>query len=247
MPSNLDGITENVSNIISKVGDVVEEDLGYEVGDLNQNHTIIKTPTTKKGDIDIDNYLFDDNNAYANNNSGVEIDGFLFFPQEVKGDESFARREYKRTKIMSGGEFVTRGQYMPKEFSFTTTLDIDPNEPYAYDKIFQIMENKPCEVVSPYMGDMFKAEVQIDKTHPKASPSNLKLDVKIKEIVSPNTTVVGDSVIEYPSSTTLSDKAISVKSVEKPKVDEAKLEREQITYDLKAKDKTGKVFDNPYK
>lgn len=241
------------NNIISHVGNLAEEmdDISnrpiLEVGDINPNSNDTIVPSTKKGDININNYLFDDNNDYANNNTGVEIDGFLFFPEEIKGDESYARREFKRTKIMSGGEFITRGQYIPKEFSFTTVLDIDPNEPYAYDKVFQIMENKPCEVVCPYMGDIFKAEIQIDKTHPKASPSNLKLDVKIKEIVSPNTTVVGDALLQYPSSTTLSDKAISVKSVEKPKVDEAKLEREQITYDLKAKDKTGRVFDNPYK
>ena len=246
MPSNINGITENASDIISSIGDIVEEDLGYEVGDLNPNHTIIQTPTTKKGDINIDNYSFDDNNAYANTDSGVEIDGFLFFPQEVKGEESFARREFKRTKIMSGGEFVTRGQYMPKEFSFTTVLDIDPNEPYAYDKIFQIMENKPCEVVSPYMGDMFKAEVQIDKTHPKASPSNLKLDIKVKEIVDPKTTVVGDSVLEYPSTTSLSSHAISVKAVNKEQNDELKNEREQITYDLYAKDNQGNRFESPY-
>lgn len=247
-----------ITDAIDGIGDFVDSFIGnhdeednddelrpYEIGSLNpnrRNHQL----SIKKGDVSLNDYLFDDNNLYANNNSGVEIDGFLFFPESVKGEESFARREYKRTKIMSGGEFVTRGQYIPKEFSFTTTLDIDPNQPYMYDTIFAIMENKPCEVVSPYMGDVFKAEIQIDKTHPKASPSNLKVDVKVKEIVTPNTTVVGDSILKYPSSTTLSDKAISVKSVEKPVEDKAKQEREQITYDLYAKDKYGKKFDNPY-
>ena len=220
----------------------------YVVGDLNKNHTDKLTPSTKKGDVNLNNYLFDDNNTYANNNSGVEIDGFLFFPDEVKGDESFARREYKRTKIMSGGEFVTRGQYMPKEFSFTTTLDIDPNQPFMYDKIFQIMENKPCEVISPYMGDKFKAEVQIDKTHPKASPANLKLDIKVKEIVTPKTTVVGDATLEYPSTTTLSDKAVNIKDTTKKdkEKDKKKREQEQITYDGKAKTNDGQVYKNPY-
>ena len=249
MPNELDEIIDNVDEIVSYVGDIVEEDVGYGVGDLNPNHTVLKTPSTKKGDVNIDNYLFDDNNAFANNNSGVEIDGFLFFPEEVKGEESFARREYKRTKIMSGGEFVTRGQYMPKEFSFTTTLDIDPNTPNMYDKVFQIMENKPCEVVSPYMGDIFKAEIQIDKTHPKSSPSSLKLDIKVKEIVTPKTTVVGDAILDYPSTTTLSDKAINIKAVTngENKEDKLKEEREQTTYDLKAKDKTGKVYVSPYR
>ena len=247
----IDGVEWLIDSVIGNHNDnddrKISTDLrAYEISSLNPNHHK-HSLSSKKGDVSLNDYLFDDNNQYANNNSGVEIDGFLFFPESVKGDESFARREFKRTKIMSGGEFVTRGQYIPKEFSFTTTLDIDPNQPFMYDKIFAIMENKPCEVISPYMGDNFKAEIQIDKTHPKASPSSLKLDIKVKEIVSPNTTVIGDALLQYPSSTTLSDKAISVKTVEKPQVDEAKLEREQITYDLKAKDKTGRVFDNPYK
>ena len=225
------------------------DDNSYELDDLNPNRTAVNPVITLiHGDATLENYSFDNNNAYANNQSGVEIDGFLFFPESVKGDESYARREYKRTKIMSGGEFVTRGQFMGREFSFSTTLDIDPDTPYMYDKVFQIMENKPCEVISPYMGDNFKAEIQIDKTHPKSAPASLKLDIKVKEIVDPKTVVVGDAVLEYPSSTALSDKAISVKMVHKEdeQVDDLKLEREQITYDLKAKDKYGRVFDNPY-
>lgn len=244
----LEDALKEAIDIATKVGDLIEEDTSFEIGDLNPNHKRGENaPSLKKGDVSIDSYLLDDNNAYCNNNSGVEIDGFLFFPESVKADESYARREYKRTKIMSGGEFVTRGQFMPREFSFTTVLDIDPNQPFMYDKIFEIMENKPCEVVSPYMGDNFKAEIQIDKTHPKSSPSNLKLDIKVKEIVTPKTTVVGDAVLEYPSTTTLSDKAINIKAVQKDKKeDKKKKEREQITYDLKAKDKTGQEFDNPY-
>lgn len=223
-------------------------DNSYELDDLNPNRTAVNPVITLiQGDVNLENYSFDNNNAYANNQSGVEIDGFLFFPESVKGDESYARREYKRTKIMSGGEFVTRGQFMGREFSFSTTLDIDPNQPNMYDKIFQIMENKPCEVISPYMGDMFKAEIQIDKTHPKSAPANLKLDIKVKEIVEPNTTVVGDEILDYPSTTTLSNHAISVTAVDKQgQENELAQEREQITYDLKAKDGTGKVFENPY-
>lgn len=247
MPTDNENFEEVASDIGSEVLDAIDS-YSFEIGDLNPQHKIdFIRESTKVGDVSINSYLFDDNNDFANNNSGVEIDGFLFFPESVDGEESYARREFKRTKIMSGGEFVTRGQYIPKEFSFSTTLDIDPNQPFMYDKIFQIMENKPCEVVSPYMGDVFKAEIQIDKKHPKSAPSSLQLDIKVKEIVDPKTTVVGDVVLDYPPTTTLSDHAISVKAVKKtPDEDPKKLEREQITYDLKAKDKTGRVFDNPY-
>lgn len=203
-----------------------EKDMNRVVGDAyelsNLNTLLVEEVEKDKfrsgdkvSDVSYDKYSFDKNNTYAEGDAGVEIDGFLFFPEEVKGDESYARREYTRTKIMSGGEFVTRGQYTPKEFSFSTTLDIDPNQPYMYDKIFQIMENKPCEIVSPYMGDIFKGEVQIEKTHPNASPGSLKLDIKIKEIVDPTTTVVGDTPIKYPSTTTLSSDAIEVKRISK--------------------------------
>lgn len=230
------------------IGRVGNDDGVYEIGDLNPKHTSMLTRTTKVGDVSINKYLLDDNNNYCNNNSGVEIDGFLFFPESVKGDESFTHREFKRTKIMSGGEFVTRGQFMGREFSFTTTLDIDPNEPYMYDKVFQIMENKACNVISPYMGDNFLAEIQIDKTHPKSAPASLKLDIKVKEIATPKTSVVGDTVLEYPSTTTLSEKAINVKTKkdQSKEKDKLKEERDKISDDLKAKDKNGRVFENPY-
>lgn len=209
-------------NLADRFTDGINRYVGddYELADLN---TVLMDEVEKDkfrakliySDESHEDYSFDGNNVYATGDAGVEIDGFLFFPEEVKGDESYARREYTRTKIMSGGEFVTRGQYTPKEYSFTTTLDIDPNEPYAYDKLFQIMENKPCEIVSPYMGDIFKAEVEITKTHPKASPGSLKLDIKVTEIVDPKTTVVGDTPIKYPSTNQLDDDAIDVKEVKK--------------------------------
>ena len=248
MPSEEENADYSALNVISHIGDNIDELNSYEIGDLNPKHETAFSKSIKKGDVSIDNYLLDDNNAYCNNNSGVEIDGFLFFPESVKADESYARREYKRTKIMSGGEFVTRGQFMPREYSFSTTLDIDPDQPNMYDKVFQIMENKPCEIDSPYMGDNFKAEVQIDKTHPKSAPASLKLDIKIKEIVTPKTTVVGDAILDYPSTTTLSDKAVNIKAIQKKDKEKDKLEeeRKQITYDLKAKDKNGEIFDSPY-
>lgn len=218
----LESTSAILTGLFDRVGNDIKEyaDDDYELADIN---TVLMEEVEKDkfregdkvSDVSYDKYSFDGNNVYATGDAGVEIDGFLFFPEEVQGDESYARREYTRTKIMSGGEFVTRGQYTPKEFSFSTTLDIDPNQPYMYDKIFQIMENKPCEVVSPYMGDIFKAEIEIDKTHPKASPGSLKLDIKIKEIVDPTTTVVGDTPIKYPSTTTLSSDAINVKRISK--------------------------------
>ena len=143
---------------------------------------------------------------------GVEIDGFLFFPDEVKSN-NLPSREFVRTKIMSGGEFVTRGQYVPKEFTFSTVLDVNPLTPYEYDDVFLTLMNKSCKVISPYLGEMFNGEVKISKVHPKASPHSLKIDVTVKEIPPVDKRVKGDDWISYPPTDSESPKRISWKEV----------------------------------
>ena len=217
------------------------------------NTTIPNMDDYKEGtpthDLGKDLYSFENKSDYCNNcgnDMGVEIDGFLFFPEEISGGNTYSNREFIRTKIMSGGEFVSRGQYTPREFNFKTTLTLDPNEPYYYDKVFQIMENKHCQIISPYMGDNFKAEVQINKTHPKSSPSSLVLDVNVKEIVEPKASIVGDSELEYPSTTTLSKDAVEIKinSQATPTPDED--EQAKITQDWKARANNEEEYQSPY-
>ena len=164
--------------------------------------------------------------------NSVDIDGFLFFADEISPDNSYAKREYNRTSIMSGGEFVSRGVYKPKEFSFNSSFEIDPSEPYIYDTVFSLMENKAggCEIISPYVGH-FWGEVSINKTHPESSPHIIEVEVKIKEIPKPNANLYGDGVIEYPSVNKLSDKVITVKNNDK---------------DKKLKDKLKIDYQNPY-
>lgn len=239
--------TTNTGKVVDKTHDTIEGRVTTEP--QSKRFTSEDIATKEKGtyDLGILDYHFDGNNEYANNHSGVEIDGFLFFPDEVGGDESFTRRDFKRTDIMSGGQFISRGQYIPRKFSFNTTLEIDPDNPNMYDKVFQIMENKLCEIISPYMGEMFKGTVKIDKTHPKASPRDLKLSIGVEEAPDPKATVVGDTTIVYPSTTRLDDHAISVKTIDNPnKKTPEELEQEQITYNLEATDTDGKVFVNPY-
>lgn len=139
------------------------------------------------------------------NTTGVDIDGYLFFPKQVDSDESFSHREFIRTKIMSGGEFVTRGQYIPKEFSFETIIDIDPDKLDDYLNIFSVMENKVCRITSPYMGGMFKGEVNVNVTNPQSSPHVIECKVTVKEIPSAMARLKGDPVINYPSINTVSD------------------------------------------
>lgn len=157
---------------------------------------------------------------FDDNTTGVDIDGYLFFPKSVSGDESFSHREFIRTKIMSGGEFTSRGQYIPKEFSFDTVIDINPDELDDYLNIFQKMENRVCRVTSPYMGGMFKAEVNISVTNPESSPHVIECKVKIKEIPDVMARLDGDPQIKYPSINTVSD--VTVKEREVKKTDDKK-------------------------
>lgn len=146
---------------------------------------------------------------FDDNTTGVDVDGYLFFPKKVEGDESFSHREFIRTKIMSGGEFVTRGQYIPKEFSFDTVIDINPKDLDDYINIFSTMENKVCTITSPYMGGIFKGEVNVNVTNPETSPHVIECKVTIKEIPDVMARLKGDPVIQYPSINTMSD--VSVK------------------------------------
>lgn len=133
---------------------------------------------------------------------GIEIEGWLFIPEEIQGNETYRRRTFQRTKIMSGGEFVSRTSYIPREYSFTCFFDVDDTEPYMYDNIFTAMQNKKCKVISPYISSSpFYAEVLIQKTNPVNNPNTIKVDVKLTEIPSSKLRITGDAVIEYPETT----------------------------------------------
>ena len=164
---------------------------------------------------------------YDENISGVDIDGYLFFPESVDGTESFSHREFLRTKIFSGGEFVTRGQYIPKEFSFNTVIDIEPEHLDEYLNIFSEMENKVCRITSPYMGGMFKGEVNISVTNPETSPHVIECKVTIKEIPDVMARLKGDPVIQYPSINTVSDVKVTQRGNHQVE-DKNKLEHEDI-------------------
>ena len=162
---------------------------------------------------------------FDDDTTGVDIDGFLFFPKSVGGDTSHSHREFIRTKIMSGGEFVTRGQYIPKEFSFDTVIDINPEELDEYINIFTEMENKVCRITSPYMGGMFKGEVSIGVTNPESSPHVLECKVKIKEIPDVMARLKGDPVIQYPSINTIDINIKERKTSKNEKDDKKKVQR----------------------
>lgn len=166
---------------------------------------------------------------------GVDIEGYLFFPEKVDGSESFSHREFIRTKIMSGGEFVTRGQYIPKEFSFNTIIDIEPEKLDDYYDIFETMENKICEITSPYMGGNFKGEVKIDVTNPESSPHVLECKITIKEIPEVMARLKGDPVIQYPAINTVSDVKVKEKETKTEDDKDEKPQRYDATNSSKSR------------
>jgi hypothetical protein len=137
------------------------------------HHQVLKTKKDGRESIKLmDDYLHEEN---------VEINGFLFYAHEITPTESYSRREFNRTNILGGTTFISKGAYVPCEYTFTSDLNIDPTRPDMYDKVFAYINNNPCKVVSKYMG-MFTAEVKISKTHNKSSPGNISLSISVKEI-----------------------------------------------------------------
>lgn len=114
------------------------------------------------------------------NDHTIEIDGFPFFIEEFTPVESFNRREINSTSIKSGTEFQERGKYIPRQFSFTTSVEVPLERPHIHDKIFQKLSSKPCEIITPYMSDIFKGSVIIKKGI--ETPTKLKLEINVKEI-----------------------------------------------------------------
>ena len=153
-----------------------------------------------------------DSNVDAND-FNISVDGYQMIMETVTSNETFNRRETVRHNILGGTQSVMRGNYLVRDYNFTTHLLIDPNHPDVYDKILQEWQSKPVEIISKYMGGKFNAEVII-KRNVDNSPQYLALDVQVIEIPS------GKSLIPKDEFSTPKDKVMPVtttSSKEKPK------------------------------
>lgn len=108
---------------------------------------------------------------------------FPFFAENITSNEAFSRRDLIRTKVMNGTEVVTQGDWIGRDFTFTTHIPIAEDR-QIYDKYFQSMLHQPCTIMSPDMGDMFTAQVIIKKTPMENHPNTLVLEIQIIEIPS---------------------------------------------------------------
>lgn len=106
---------------------------------------------------------------------------FPFYAEQITANESYNRRDLIRTKVMNGTETVTQGDWIGREFSFTTHLPVGEDRT-IYDKYFLSMLHQPCTIINEDMGEMFTAQVIIKKEPVEKHPNTLKLEVEIKEI-----------------------------------------------------------------
>lgn len=127
-------------------------------------------------------------------NETVEIDGYPFYTDDIRGENSFTKRELVRQKLLGGTEHVSRGKYLAREYSFSTDVYTEGN-PAIFDEIFLEMSNKQCEVISEYMGGKFMAEVDIERSAEEASPEHWHLDIEIKEIPEQQPNIPGESFV----------------------------------------------------
>ena len=124
-------------------------------------------------------------------NCNLEIMGYPFFVEEVSPSESFNRRDPVINNLVGGTAIVTKGPYIPLEFTITTHVFVDPDRPDEHNSIFQEMMSKPVEVISPEIGGRLNAIVVITPVHEKHG--GLKLSIKIKEVPDSTSNIPGES------------------------------------------------------
>lgn len=129
----------------------------------------------------------------VNVSENIEINGYPFFAENISSDEAYNRRELNRNSILGGTEIVTKGKYVSRSYSFTTTIYHPENRPDAYEKILKQIVSNTAEVISPYMGGKFKAEVLIQKNIEESSPNHMVLDFTVTEIPTSKSNIPGEN------------------------------------------------------
>ncbi len=118
-------------------------------------------------------------------NQDIEINGYPMYAETISGSEPFTRREWAEKHIMNGTIQVSKGQFVPRQYTFKTSLFITPEKINIHDKILRDMLIEPAEIVCPAMGEPFKAMVTLKKDYEESTPNSLSVEFTIKEI--PNT------------------------------------------------------------
>lgn len=134
----------------------------------------------------------------------IKIMGYPFYAEDIESDEPYNRRERKFTPIMNGTEEVSKGEYVHRQYSFSSIISFPQGKPEVYDNIFKKMQSKPVEVISRNMGGKFNAIVTIRKSYPY--PNRMKIDVKVSEVPGKKSLIPGESVITVPATKKVNSK-----------------------------------------
>ena len=126
----------------------------------------------------------------------IEIGGFPFYAENIRGPEPFNRREYTFKPVLNGTLSPRRGKYIQRKFSFSTT--VYHKRVYDHDKVLAKLCSGPVEVISPAMGGRFKAIVTFDKNIPESSPHHTEYDVEIVEIPGKKSRIPGEAHLTVP-------------------------------------------------
>lgn len=147
----------------------------------------------------------------------IEIMGYPFYAENISSDEAYNRREYNRNSILGGTESVTKGKYIPRSYTFTTTIYHPTDRPDSYENIFRKMMANPQTIVSKYMGGTFKAEIIVQKNVEECSPNHMVLDFSVTEIPESKSNIPGET-FKVPS-----PKKVTVKTTSKSSSNSSKL------------------------
>ena len=168
----------------------------------------------------------------------VSIDGYDLIAEEITPNEAYNRRETGRKNIIGGTQCVIRTNYMPRDYTFTTHVIIDPMHPDVYDNIFREWQSKDVEVVSKYMGGKFQAECQIKPSH-EESPNYIKLEIQLIEIPDTSSLIPND-VFKAPKNVSEKETKLKIKATKKKNKEKKKQKAKEEEKKKKQKEKKEK-------
>lgn len=129
----------------------------------------------------------------------IEIGGYPFYAESIRGEEPFNRREYSFKPILNGTLSPQRGKYIQRKFSFQTTVYHKDGRPDSHDKILAELCSGPVEVISPAMGGKFKAIVTFSKDIKEGSKYHTDYDVDVLEIPEKASNIPGENFLVVPA------------------------------------------------
>ena len=129
----------------------------------------------------------------------LSINGVEFYPESLSMEVPFHKRTIKRTQIMNGTQYVSRGDFTPRKFTFDTLITVNPERPDEFNELFLEMCNGECEIVSLDLGS-FNAWVDVKFTHEANTPDSLKLSFTVEEIA--DKSLIPDDEVVIPAEET---------------------------------------------